>query len=49
MFISDTLPSKNSKGGRPQEIYYLNEQQTTLLLTFMRNSDVVIEFKVKFK
>lgn len=42
-----TKPSKNSKGGRPQEIYYLNEQQTTLLLTFMRNSDVVIEFKVK--
>ncbi len=40
-------PSKNSKGGRPQEIYYLNEQQTTLLLAFMRNSDVVVDFKKK--
>ena len=40
-------PNKNSKGGRPQEIFYLNESQTTLLLTFMRNSDVVIDFKVK--
>lgn len=40
-------PNKNSKGGRPQEIFYLNEPQTTLLLTFMRNSDIVIDFKVK--
>lgn len=40
-------PKKNSKGGRPTETYFLNEQQTTLLLTFMRNSDVVIEFKKK--
>jgi phage regulator Rha-like protein len=40
-------PNKNSKGGRPQEIYYLNEEQTTLLLTFMRNSDIVIKFKKK--
>ena len=40
-------PSKNSKGGRPQEIYYLNEQQTTLLLTYMRNSEVVRSFKKK--
>ncbi len=40
-------PNKNSKGGRPQEIYYLNEQQTTLLLAFMRNSVIVIDFKKK--
>lgn len=40
-------PSKNSKGGRPQEIYYLNEQQTTLLLAFMRNSEIVVDFKKK--
>lgn len=38
-------PDKKSKGGRPTETYFLNEQQTTLLLTFMRNSEVVIEFK----
>ena len=40
-------PDKKSKGGRPQEIYFLNEDQTTLLLTFMRNSEIVIDFKVK--
>lgn len=40
-------PNKNSKGGRPQEIYYLNEQQTTLLLTYMRNSEIVRNFKKK--
>jgi phage regulator Rha-like protein len=40
-------PKKNSKGGRPTELYFLNEQQTTLLLTFMRNSETVIDFKVK--
>ena len=40
-------PKKNSKGGRPTETYFLNEQQTTLILTFMRNSDIVIDFKVK--
>lgn len=39
-------PKKNSKGGRPTETFYLNEPQTTLLLTFMRNSDIVIDFKV---
>lgn len=40
-------PDKKSKGGRPQEIYYLNEQQTTLLLAFMRNSEIVVDFKKK--
>jgi phage regulator Rha-like protein len=40
-------PNKNSKGGRPQEIYYLNEQQTTLILSYMRNSEVVRNFKKK--
>ena len=40
-------PNKKSKGGRPTETYFLNEPQTTLLLTFMRNTDEVIDFKVK--
>ena len=31
--------------GRPLEYVCLNEQQTTLLITFMRNNDVVINFK----
>lgn len=33
--------------GRPLEFAYLNEQQTTLLITFMRNSEIVINFKIK--
>ena len=34
-----------STGGRPTEYALLNEQQATLLLTFMRNIGVVKEFK----
>ena len=34
-----------SKKGRQTEFAFLNEQQSTLLVTFMRNSPVVIEFK----
>ena len=33
--------------GRPLEFAYLNEQQTTLLITFMRNSEIVVNFKVR--
>ena len=36
----------NSGGDQPKT-YYLNEQQSTLLLTFMRNNEIVIEFKVR--
>lgn len=32
-------------GGNPVRIAHLNEQQATLLVTFMRNSPVVVEFK----
>ncbi|HCC0736189.1 TPA: phage regulatory protein/antirepressor Ant [Salmonella enterica] len=34
-----------STGGRPTEYAMLNEQQSTLLLTYMRNNDVVRKFK----
>ncbi|EBS6645156.1 phage regulatory protein/antirepressor Ant [Salmonella enterica subsp. enterica] len=34
-----------STGGRPTEYALLNEQQSTLLLTYMRNNDVVRAFK----
>lgn len=34
-----------STGGRPTEYATLNEQQSTLLLTYMRNSEVVRAFK----
>jgi phage regulator Rha-like protein len=39
---------KNSKNKiNEQKTFYLNEQQATLLLTFMRNNEIVINFKVK--
>jgi|GEM_PF-322125 len=34
-----------STGGRPTEFVLLNEQQSTLILTYMRNSPIVREFK----
>lgn len=34
-----------STGGRPTEYALLNEQQSTLILTYMRNSPIVREFK----
>jgi phage regulator Rha-like protein len=39
---------KNAKNKiNEQKTFYLNEQQATLLLTFMRNNEIVINFKVK--
>lgn len=32
--------------GKPTEIAWLNEQQATFLLTLMRNSPIVVEFKI---
>jgi len=40
-----TKPEKS--GGRPKTLYMLNEQQATLLTTFMKNSDKVKKFKKK--
>jgi phage regulator Rha-like protein len=37
---------KLNNTGRPVETYFLNEPQSTLLITFLRNSDIVIKFKV---
>lgn len=37
-------PPAGSKGGRPETIYRLNEQQATLLMTYLRNTPVVREF-----
>lgn len=34
------------RGGHPVRIALLNEQQSTLLMTFMRNTEKVIDFKV---
>lgn len=41
------LKSKNSKGGRPIKIYLLNEQQATLLMTYLGNNEIVRSFKKK--
>ena len=38
-------PLSGSKTGQTVKAYHLNEQQATLLLTFLRNTPVVIEFK----
>lgn len=38
-------PPAGSKGGRPETIYHLNEQQATLLMTYLRNNEVVRAFK----
>ena len=37
--------SQNAKGGKPSKTYYLNEQQATLLLTYLKNNNIVREFK----
>lgn len=38
-------PPKGSKGGRPEIIYRLNEPQATFLITLLKNTPVVVEFK----
>ena len=39
------LKSTNPLGGRPTTVAFLNEQQATFLITLLRNSDVVLDFK----
>lgn len=38
-------PEKGSLGGRPRRIYHLNEQQATLLVTYLGNTEPVRDFK----
>lgn len=38
-------PKKGSKGGRPESYYLLDELQATFLITLMKNSDIVLDFK----
>ena len=44
-FKNETL--KTNGGMQETKTYYLNEQQATLLLTFMKNSRIVKQFKIK--
>lgn len=37
--------NEESNGGRPMEIFYLNEEQATFVITLLRNSKVVVKFK----
>lgn len=39
-------PLEGSRGGRPENIAYLTEDQATLLMTFSRNTEQVINCKV---
>lgn len=41
----ETHKPKFSKGGRPEKIYKLNEQQSTFLITLMKNTERVVNFK----
>lgn len=38
-------PDKGSLGGRPRKVYRLNEQQATLLVTYLGNTEPVRAFK----
>lgn len=40
-------PEKGSKGGRPKIQYLLNEEQATLLITYLKNTQPVRAFKKK--
>lgn len=39
------LKSGNPQGGRPTRIYNLNEEQATLLITYLKNTEQVRQFK----
>lgn len=39
-------PLPGSKGGRPERIAYLTEDQATALVTMFRNTPIVVRFKV---
>lgn len=39
-------PFDTAGGKQWRDVYFLNEQQSTLLITFMRNSEIVVKFKV---
>lgn len=40
-------PPKGSNGGHPRKVFHYNEEQATLLITFLDNTDIVADFKVE--
>lgn len=45
LHFENAKPLKGSKGGRPKKTYHLNEQQATLLITYLDNTPEVNQFK----
>ena len=45
LHFESAKPLKGSKGGRPTKTYHLNEQQATLLITYLDNTPQVNQFK----
>lgn len=43
----ETLPFETAGGIQKREVAILNEQQATLLFTYMRNSEIVKKFKIR--
>lgn len=43
--FKNAKPTLGSDGGRPEKLYHLNEQQATLLITYLRNTEPVKAFK----
>lgn len=39
------ISNEESSGGRPMELFYLNEEQATFVITLLRNSKTVVKFK----
>lgn len=44
-FGSLSILNEESTGGRPMEVFLLNEEQATFVITLLRNSKVVVKFK----
>lgn len=43
----EITPVKYKRGTNFKKVYHLNEQQATLLITFLKNTDIVADFKVE--
>lgn len=43
----EITPTQTKGGVQNKKVYQLNEQQATLLMTFLKNTDVVADFKVE--
>lgn len=39
------ISNEESSGGRPMEVFLLNEEQATFVITLLRNSSTVVKFK----